>query len=225
MCPRRAFNPKLRKRLTGEGQALSLRARLGAGLERDFGLGVLTLLAIRVNRLGFGFGGVVAFSTGLVGFGRLVFLGALAFEGVLGAFHKVVGGFLHGFGGFFYEGVVDYGIGSVGGQVLHLISSGRGGVGCFGEEAVCLGFGSSRFLYTRLFFSASVAGADSVKRDFSSSKSTFFSTGVRSKFLILRVSLLARAMFLRCLRFRRVTDMISGEMRVLGGLLANEVQK
>jgi hypothetical protein len=121
---------------------------------------------------------------------------------------------------------VGYGIGSVGGQVLYFISGGGGGVGRFSEKAICFGLSSGFFLYARLFFlSASVAGADSVKRDFSSSRSTFFSTGVRSKFLILRVSLLARAMFLRCLRFRRVTDMISGEMRVLGGLLANEVQK
>lgn len=191
---------------------------------------MLARLAIRVYRLSHGLSSIETFGTGLVGFGGLVFLGALAvaFAGqhVLGTFHKVVSGFLHGFGSFFHEGVVGYGIGGISGEVLHFIGGSRGSVGGLSEQTFSGGRSRAVGLYTRLFFSASVLGADVAKRDFSSSKSTFFSTGVRSKFLILRVSLLARAMFLRCLRFRRVTDMISGEMRVLeGGLLANEVQK
>ena len=97
---------------------------------------------------------------------------------------------------------------------------------CFSQQTFGFGLGGSFFFYARLFFSAvSAVGTDSVKRDFSSSRSTFFSTGVRSKFLILRVSLLARAMFLRCLRFRRVTDMIFGAIRVLGDFWQMEVQK
>ena len=195
-------------------------AKRKARLEINLRLGVLALLAVFVDRLGLGFGSVVAFGAGLVGFGSLVFLGALwlfrtfsvGFEHVLSAFYQVVGSFLH----CAKSSSVGYGVSRVGGYLLHFVGSGRSSVGYLIEQT--FGF----YAGLRLFFlSSSVAVADVAKRDFSSSRSTFFSTGVRSKFLILRVSLLARAMFLRCLRFRRVTDMISGEMRVL----ANEVQK
>jgi len=183
----------------------------GLGLEMNFGLGVLAFLAVLVNRFGYGFGFVEAFGAGLVYLGGVLAGGLSSFrvQHVLGTFHEVVGGFLHGGGGFFHYAAVRYGIGGVGGNLLYLVGSGRRGVRYFIEQPL--------LLYARLFFSsASTAGVDVAKRDFSSSRSTFFSTGVRSKFLILRVSLLARAMFLRCLRFRRVTDMISGEMRISG---------
>ena len=93
---------------------------------------MLTSLTIFGYRLGFGLSGVKPSSTGLVGFGSLVSLGAFAFEYVLGTFYQVVSGFLHSFGGFFHEAVVGYCIGGVAGQVLHLIGGGSGGSGGFG---------------------------------------------------------------------------------------------
>ena len=43
---------------------------------------------------------------------------------MLGTFYEVVSSFLHGFSSFLHEGVVGYGIGGIGGEVLYLISGG-----------------------------------------------------------------------------------------------------